>query len=166
MKELGSGREAAERGWEEFLSGVFIFAICYIIVYILLLSFYNYVLGSTLSTGGLATHIPAAVIVPCVTSLISAFVGVGFFIIFSGKLSKVFLTTSLLALTITFYNYLYFITLSRGMAVTVLPLFDLLSNDDHAVFSLDLGQVSLLGIVYVCREEILDFLRARTSKSK
>jgi len=68
---------------------------------------------------------------------------------------------SLIALIVTYYSYLQFIIISRKVAVYMLPLFNLLSDNKHTVLSLDLGQVGLLGIVYLLRHEIRKLIQKR-----
>ena len=166
MGRSNNKQRVTERKWSRTLIGISVFAVCYIVLYTLLLSFYNYITEPATVARSLTIYMPASIVVPCVASLITIFIGVAFRIIYSCLVSKIFLIASLATLLITFYNYLYFIILSRNIVVVIYPLFDLLSDGKHTIISLDLGQVSLLGIAYLCRHEILNFLRNKLAKSK
>ncbi len=159
MSELNHGQGAAGGARLGYLLGLLLFIVCYIVVYILSLSLYASVVKSVLIHEGALARVSANAVVPCIASLITVFIGIAFHVICSCRMSRIFLIVSLLALIITYYSYLHFIISSRKIAVSVLPLFNLLSDDRHAVLSLDLGQVSLLGILYLLRHEICRLLR-------
>jgi len=161
MSELNYRRMAARRAWLGYLLGFLLFAVCYLIAYVLSLSLYVNVVRSVLIYEGVLVRVSAYAVVPCIASLITVFIGTAFHVICSCRTSRIFLIVSLLALIVTYYSYLHFIISSRKISVCVLPLFNLLSNSKQAVLSLDLGQIGLLGIIYLLRHEIRRLLRRR-----
>ena len=161
MPELNYRRVAARRAWLGYLLGFLLFAVCYLIVYILSLSLYVNVVKSVLIYEGVLVRVSVYAVVPCIASLITVFVGTALHVICSCRTSRIFLIVSLLALIVTYYSYLHFIISSRKIGVCILPLFNLLSDSKHAVLSLDLGQVGVLGIIYLLRREIWRLLQRR-----
>ena len=143
----------------ECMVGIALFAICYSIIYILSLYLYMNIVSSVLFYEGAVMNLPPSVVAPCITSLVIAFIGTAFHVIYARKISRIFLIMSLLALTVTYYIYLHFIVVSRNLTVKLLPLFDLMSSKEYSVLSLDLGQVGLIGVVYILRREAVNLIR-------
>jgi len=154
MSEHINAQGAAKRVLLGYLLGFLIFAVCYFVAYVLSLILYSNVVRSVLVYEGVLVRVSAYAVVPCIASLITTFFGTAYHVICSCRTSRTFLVVSLIALIATYYNYLQFIIISRKVAVYVLPLFNLLSDNKQSVLSLDLGQVGLLGIVYLLRHEI------------
>lgn len=57
-------------------------------------------------------------------------------------------------MVVTYITYLGSISVSRGLSVVPLPLFDLLCGGSHCSISFDLGQLGLITMAYLFRDRL------------
>ena len=58
------------------------------------------------------------------------------------------------AMVVAYFTYLGSISVSRGLSIVPLPLFDLLCGNSHCSISLDLGQLGLITVAYLFKDRL------------